>query len=269
LSTFGKDSAVLRNEQTSKVVKGDLVMKGVYPKNGHLEQCSEQGHSKEVKREMFMNSAHKRATAARLQLVKRPVEKQWRHDKYRWKIVSALCNALEQMCTKNNKCTVLEPVEKTFYVETVPTISIADFLERIAWYFNCSTQCFVFALEYIKRLKKYKPTLIVNYHTVHQLIATCVKVSAKYFDDTVFNNKFYAQVVGLPPVEINAFEVRLLFFLKFDLYVEADKYKAMCKEMQRDNTGPSAVVIAPKGSCEKSSSDAFSPADQSNCSSRE
>merc|ERR1719334_1331133 len=115
------------------------------------------------------------------------------------------------MCRANNqKITTKIAQPKTgFHAAVTPDISISDFLKRIGWFCDCPKECFVIALEYIHRIVKCKPEIQVNFNCVHHLILTCLLVSVKY----------YAQVVGLPAVDISTLEKELLFLLSFDLFV--------------------------------------------------
>jgi len=246
---------VMTDEEVRKQGECVRLSNGVEMK--HFEQSINQNAQRSRENEKNTNKdnnkrvAHKRDTA-RLQLVKCCLgRKEWRYEKDRWISVSALCYTLEKMSMMNDnngKSAGLE-YKSEFHAETVPAISLAAYLERIAWYFDCSTQCFVLALEYMIRLEKCKRTLKVNKNTVHQLVATCLKISAKYFDDKVFNNSFYAHIAGLSAAVINAFEVRLLFYLKFDLYIDPDQYQKRYKMMLSNNDGPNAVIISPPGIC--------------------
>jgi len=246
---------VMTDEEVRKQGECVRLSNGVAMK--HYEQSIYQNAQRSRENEKNTNEennkrvAHKR-DATRLQLAKSCLgRKEWRNEKDRWTTVSALCYTLEKMCMmndKNGKSTDLED-KSEFHAETVPAISLAAYLERIAWHFDCSTQCFVLALEYMIRLEKCKGTLKVNKNTVHQLVATCLKISTKYFDDKVFNNSFYAHIAGLSAAVINAFEVRLLFYLKFDLFIEPDQYQKRYKMMLSYNDGPNAVIISPAGNC--------------------
>jgi hypothetical protein len=108
-----------------------------------------------------------------------------RNNRERWVTVSALCNSLETMCRKNS---FLRPMRKPFDdtrydTKNVSGISLADYLKRIALFLDCSTECFVIALEFIKQIVIAKPEVNVNYSTVRQLIVAAIRVSNKLVDD--------------------------------------------------------------------------------------
>jgi hypothetical protein len=57
-------------------------------------------------------------------------------------------------------------------------------------------------------------------------------LAAKFFDDTYFNNAFYARVGGVPIVELNSLEVEFLFMINFSLHVDTVEYERYRKELQ-------------------------------------
>jgi len=175
------------------------------------------------------------------------VETHWRYDSRRWIIVSALCRALQDICAMNKRKKKPEggQPDMTFHSETIPDISLPDYLKRIAWFLQCSKECFVLALEYIHRLMKVRPEIELNDNSVHQLIISCIVVSAKFIDDKTYKNTFYAMVGGLPVITLSAFEIKLLFFLKFDLFILPEQLNARYETMLVENQGSSKVNIRP------------------------
>jgi len=170
---------------------------------------------------------------------------EWRYNSVRWATVSAFCYAIEEMCYMSKETVnTTKPKKNTiFHAAIVPDISLSEYLRRIAWFYNCSKECFVLALEYIHRVTKYKPEVEVNYHTAHHLILTCIQVASKFFDDAVFNNILYSKVVGVPTTTISAFEIHLLFLLSFDLYVVPKQYVRRYNKMLVNNKGQNKVTL--------------------------
>jgi len=173
--------------------------------------------------------------------------KNWRYEYNRWITVSALCHELQVMCRRNKgqirssnfkPCTI-------FQTNSVPNISLPAYLKRIAWFLGCPTACFVIALEYVYRLSHLCPEVELNKYSVHQIVITCIVVATKFIDDKLFKNTFYARIAGVSVKNISAFEIRLVFFLKFDLLVLPEQYVARYESMLRDNQGPDMVIIQP------------------------
>jgi len=175
--------------------------------------------------------------------------KDWRWDNDRWVTVSALCHALQVICNTNEykvRSKHFQP-NMIFNSVNVPKISLPAYLKRIAWFLGCSSACFVLALEYIHRLANHCSEIEVNHNSVHAIVMTCILVATKFVDDKQFKNTFYARLAGLSVLNLSAFEVQLVFFLKFDLSVFPDQYNARYAAMVADNQGPSMVLIRPEG----------------------
>jgi len=175
------------------------------------------------------------------------IQYEWRYNPGRWIRVSAICYAIEQMCRVNRAGEANQTKEETLFFSTVvPDIPIIDYLRRIAWYYDCSKESFVLALEYIHRVTKYNPEIVVNHNTAHRLIATCLLVATKFIDDLVFNHTFYAKVVGLPALAMSTLEQYFLLIISFDLFVQPGQYKRRFKGMLHNNEGMHKVSIRPE-----------------------
>jgi len=171
----------------------------------------------------------------------------YRYSPDRWVIVAAFGRELEVICQDNSPLGKNKSAENMgISLPSLMNIPVAVYLQRIAWLFDCSKECFVIALEYIHRLIRRRPELKVNYSTVHQLIVASLRVSNKFFDDKVVQSSYYAHIVDLPANTISVFERQLLYFLNFDLNVRPDQYYARYSSMLDDNQGPNRVTIWPR-----------------------
>jgi len=175
--------------------------------------------------------------------------KKWRFEPNRWITVSAVCHELQVMCRRNKSQTRSSNFKPCtiFQTNSIPDISLPSYLKRIAWFLGCPTACFVIALEYVHRLSHLCPEVELNEYSVHQIVIICIMVATKWIDDKPFKNTFYARVAGIPVTNLSALEVRLVFFLKFDLHVFPEQYVARYESMLRDNQGPNMVIIQPDG----------------------
>jgi len=174
--------------------------------------------------------------------------RQWRYDPDRWMTVSALCNSLQVICRKNKQKVTPNDFQPNmiFHSPSIPDISLPAYLKRIAWFLGCPSACFVLALEYVHRLTQCCPEVEVNDYSVHQIGITCIMVATKFIYDKLLKNTFYARVAGLPVSSLSAFEVQLVFLLKFDLRVLPEQYNARYHSMLAENQGSGMVVIRPE-----------------------
>jgi len=215
--------------------------------NGELRKQNYYSHQKCSRTKEF-DKVQPTSEAAMVTLPSFYSKREWRYNTERWAIVSAFCHSIEQMCRTNNQkiSTKIDQPKTRFYVAVTPDISVSNFLKRIGWFCDCPKECFVIALEYIHRTVKCNPEIQVNFNSVHHLILACLQVSVKFYDDTVLNQKYYAQVVGLSGVEISALEKELLFLLSFDLFVHPGRYQQILKQMLNDNKGLYKVDLRSK-----------------------
>lgn len=122
-----------------------------------------------------------------------------------------------------------------FTAKSVPSISVRDYLKRIATCSHCSDECFILALIYIDRITENKKFIIksLNIHRSnfamrsssdsllsHRLLLVGVMLAAKFFDDIYYNNEYYSRVGGIPKKEINQLEIEFLNYINFTLYVD-------------------------------------------------
>ena len=170
---------------------------------------------------------------------KRPVSHNESEKEEKARVIKVLNEVFSGIVEHNDKMIEegkLRNVLTKFDANRKPAISILHYLERIAKYAPCSSQCFILALIYIDRIVDGKRRrrssssagIVLTSLNVHRLFITAVLIAAKYFDDKYYKNQFYARVGGVPNDELNALELEFLFLLDFELYAdyrEYDKYK--------------------------------------------
>jgi len=106
-----------------------------------------------------------------------------------------------------------------------PELSLAEYLERLAKYFGCSDECFVFASVYLGRLMFLHPeSFEITPFNAHKLAMMSVICAAKFWDDDVYDTKHYAYVGGIEPQELKALEARFLTLLGWSLNASPLEY---------------------------------------------
>ncbi|KAF8817947.1 cyclin2 related protein [Cardiosporidium cionae] len=111
-----------------------------------------------------------------------------------------------------------------FHGVVPPSITIRDYLTRIAKYFRCSNECFVLSLVYIDRIVKLHDGFAVSILNIHRLLVTSVMLAAKFFDDVYYSNAFYARVGGVGTREMNLLEAHFLSLINYQLFVSPEEY---------------------------------------------
>jgi len=133
---------------------------------------------------------------------------------------AGLSVTLEKMSSLAAKPDVMSP----FHSKVAPQISISDYIERIAKYFQCSTECFVVGFIYIDRLVKLHPQIAVSKLSVHRIIVVAMTLAAKFHDDIFYTNTYYGKIGGLKLKELNALEANYVKLLDWRLNVQLEEY---------------------------------------------
>lgn len=127
-----------------------------------------------------------------------------------------------------------------FHALSVPNISPCEYVQRLLRFAHCSNASMVAALIYVKRIEANVDVVryldgggkVLDALSVHRLLLTCLVVAVKVFEDEIYDNKHYAGVGGLSCVEeLNALELLMLKWVKFDLSISAEEFKLFEAEM--------------------------------------
>eukprot|EP00796_Vickermania_ingenoplastis_P013334 gene13334-9167_t len=119
-----------------------------------------------------------------------------------------------------------------FHSMQVPSLSIHDYVIRIARYASCSPECFVIALLLIHRYQ-YFTRMTLSLRNAHRLVITAVLVSTKSRDDIFFSNDYFSSIGGLQPKEMGALERRFLDDIQWSTYVDWAEYQSCLVELQK------------------------------------
>ena len=64
----------------------------------------------------------------------------------------------------------------------------------------------------------------INKNNIHYILITSFLLISKYYEDNVYNNKYYADIGGLTLEKLNKYEILLLEVLDYDLGIEEEIY---------------------------------------------
>ncbi|PIA18549.1 cyclin-domain-containing protein [Coemansia reversa NRRL 1564] len=110
-----------------------------------------------------------------------------------------------------------------FHSRVVPSISVHDYLQRIAKFVCLENDTLLAVLVYLDRIGRaqiHRPSLSLSPFNIHRLVITAIIIAHKFNSDIFFNNARYAKVGGIPLGEMNQLELEMLFLMKFDLKVD-------------------------------------------------
>ncbi len=126
-----------------------------------------------------------------------------------------------------------------------PAISIPGYVDRIQLYTRCSDCCYILGFIYIDRVLQKNHSFQIRLSNVHRLLLAAIVVAIKFYDDTYYDNWFYAQVGGISLQEFNLLERKLLSLLSFDLHVYPEQYSLYLAQISTKAAQLNAAFIEP------------------------
>ena len=111
-----------------------------------------------------------------------------------------------------------------FSANSVPNISIKDYLIRIQNYSQMEKSTLILSLILIDKMCK-KSNIALTIYNIHRILFSSVLISIKYNEDSYFDNTFYAQIAGIKPNELKLLEYKFLEFNDFNVYTNDYDYE--------------------------------------------
>ena len=143
----------------------------------------------------------------------------------------------ENKSLKNYKEKLTAQKDMSFTSYNKPSLSVIDYLIRIATYSEAEDNTIILSLIYIDRITELSSIILTPYN-VHRLVFTAVLIAIKYNEDVCFGFNFYATVAGVPIKELKLLERDFIDLIKFKLYVkkeEFEKYKLYINDINVDD----------------------------------
>jgi hypothetical protein len=143
--------------------------------------------------------------------------------------LSRLCIAeLTRLCGISYPSCNTPPSSSRFHSKAIPSISLADYVERIIRYASIDPLILLTMLIYNDRLlERYLPGIYYFFRnhslattlSVHRFIITSIMIATKALCDSYLSNTRYSKIGGLGVKELNVLEVEMLFMINFKLIV--------------------------------------------------
>ncbi|XP_071738246.1 cyclin-P3-1-like [Rutidosis leptorrhynchoides] len=163
------------------------------------------------------------------------------------KVLSLLSSILQKSVESNEswlQTTHTKDIPTIFHGSRAPALTIQQYIDRIFKYSRCSPSCFVVAHIYIDRLIE-SENIILTSLNVHRLLITSIMLATKFIDEAFFNNAYYARVGGVTTSEMNRLEMKFLFGIDFQLYVNLSTFERYCLELMSETTGEVIQIEGP------------------------
>ena len=124
----------------------------------------------------------------------------------------------ENQNLKNYKEILQKQTELIFNTNSIPKISIYNYLLRIQKYSNIEKNTLIISLIYIDRLCKISH-LTLTYYNIHRIIFISILIAIKYNEDCFYDNNYYSKIAGVNTKELNCLEITFVEMCKFKLFV--------------------------------------------------
>ena len=152
------------------------------------------------------------------------------------KLINSISNALTTILEENKKLDNYKEILKkqskmVFSANSIPNISINDYLTRIQLYSGIEKSTLILSLIQIDHICK-KTELILSYYNIHRLLFTAVLISIKFNEDTYYDNKFYAEIAGVKLKELKLLEYTFMELNDFNAFINHKEYEQYRKYLE-------------------------------------
>ena len=148
------------------------------------------------------------------------------------KLNKAIANILTKILeTNNSKKKISKKKKNAFYSETIPKISIFDYIKRINKYTFIEINTMILSLIYIDRICLVE-NFELNYYNIHKIIFASILIAIKFNEDDIYSNNYFSQVAGVSLKELNLMEKQILVLLEFKLYVDDNDFEKYKKYLE-------------------------------------
>ena len=144
-------------------------------------------------------------------------------------LINSISKALNTILEKNKNLKNYKDILKKqslmyFSANTIPNITIKDYLVRIQNYSEVERSTLILSLILIDRMCR-KSGILLTHYNIHRILFSSLLVSIKYNEDSYFDNNFYSQIAGVKPNELKLLEYTFLEYNDFNIYVKDVEYQ--------------------------------------------
>jgi len=144
-------------------------------------------------------------------------------------LIKSISHTLESILANNKnlhnyKSIIKAQSKQVFSANTIPEISIEDYLIRIQTYSNLEKSTLIIALILIDRLC-HITDITLTFYNIHRILFSAILISIKYNEDIYYDNNYYSTIAGVKSKELKLLEYRFLQKLNFMVFVNNELYK--------------------------------------------
>ncbi|KAM0751050.1 cyclin-domain-containing protein [Meredithblackwellia eburnea MCA 4105] len=121
-------------------------------------------------------------------------------------LITLISSMLDRLISHNDRIPLTPTSLTRFHSRAPPSITVRDYLLRIARYTNVESVCLLILLHYVDKVCARMPTFTISSLTVHRFIIAAISVGSKALSDSFCTNGRYARVGGVSIAEMNLLE---------------------------------------------------------------
>ena len=149
-------------------------------------------------------------------------EKETEIEDRKYRIIESINKTLEKLINKKKKKkNTINKLTAIFLSETIPEISVLDYLIRIIKYTYCEESTMILGLIYLDRICLKN---ILTKYNIHKLLFVNILLAIKNNEDQIYKNDYYCEVSGINLSDLCLMEYNFAILLNFNFYVNDFEY---------------------------------------------
>lgn len=141
----------------------------------------------------------------------------------KYRIIESINKTLEKLINKKKKKkNTINELTAIFLSETIPEISVLDYLIRIIKYTYCEESTMILGLIYLDRICL--KNILISKYNIHKLLFVSILLAIKNNEDQIYKNDYYCEVSGINLSDLCLMEYNFAILLNFNFYVNDFEY---------------------------------------------
>lgn len=150
-------------------------------------------------------------------------EKETEIEDRKYRIIESINKTLEKLINKKKKKkNTINELTAIFLSETIPEISVLDYLIRIIKYTYCEESTMILGLIYLDRICL--KNILISKYNIHKLLFVSILLAIKNNEDQIYKNDYYCEVSGINLSDLCLMEYNFAILLNFNFYVNDYEY---------------------------------------------
>ena len=146
-----------------------------------------------------------------------------------YNLIKSISQTLLQILENNKKMSnykkiIHKQIKSPFSSNTIPKISLEDYLLRIQAYSNMEKSTLIIGLIFIDKLCNISD-IVLTYYNIHRIVFSALLISIKYNEDSFYDNKYYSEIAGVNLKELKMLEYSFTTQVNFNLFVNKNIYE--------------------------------------------